>query len=185
MTADPGILEVLGFWFAPERRESWFEASEAFDADVRRALAGWHEAAVSGRLGHWRESAEGCLALCILLDQAPRNIFRGTPRAFASDAQARAIARHAVERRFDLTFEDKDRRMFLYLPLEHSEELADQDLCVALCRERIDDPEYLRYAERHREIIERFGRFPHRNAILGRPSTPEEAAFLAEPFSSF
>jgi uncharacterized protein (DUF924 family) len=185
VTADPGISEVLGFWFAPERRKHWFEASEAFDAAVRRALGAWHEAAASGRLDHWRESAEGCLALCILLDQVPRNVFRGTPQAFASDAQARAVARHAVERGFDLAFADKDRRMFLYLPLEHSEELADQELCVALCRERIDDPEYLRYAERHREIVARFGRFPHRNAILGRPSTPEETAFLAEPFSSF
>ena len=185
MKEEHGIAEVLGFWFSPETRDHWFEASDAFDAEVRRVLGPWHEAAAAGRLEGWRESAEGCLALCVLLDQAPRNVFRGTPRAFATDVAARAVARHAIERGFDLAFEDTDRRMFLYLPLEHSEELADQELCVALCRERIGDPEYLRYAERHREIIERFGRFPHRNAILGRPSTPEEIAFLTEPFSSF
>ena len=182
---DGGIAEVLGFWFAHERRKHWFEASEAFDAAVRRVLGPWHEEAAAGRLDDWRQSADGCLALCILLDQVPRNIFRGTARAYASDAQARAVARHAVERGFDLAFEDQDRRMFLYLPLEHSEEAADQELCVALCRGRIDDPDYLRYAERHREIIARFGRFPHRNRILGRESTPEETAFLNEPFSSF
>jgi uncharacterized protein (DUF924 family) len=185
LTDATGIAEVLGFWFAPERRNDWFEASERFDAEVRRVLGRWHEAAASGRLDAWRESAEGCLALCILWDQVPRNIFRGTRRAFATDPQAQAVARHAVERGFDLAFEDQDRRMFLYLPLEHSEEPADQELCVALCRERIDDAEYLRYVERHREIIARFGRFPHRNRILGRESTPEEAAFLNEPFSSF
>ncbi len=184
MTED-GIAEVLGFWFAPERRKHWFDASEAFDAEVRRVLASWHEAAASGRLDGWRDTPDGCLALCILLDQAPRNIFRGTPRAYATDPQARAVASLAIDRGFDLAFDDKDRRMFLYLPLEHSEALADQELCVALCRERIDDAEYLRYVERHREIIARFGRFPHRNAILGRPSTREEEAFLAEPFSSF
>jgi uncharacterized protein (DUF924 family) len=123
--------------------------------------------------------------LCILLDQVPRNIFRGTPRAFATDAQARAVARHAVERGFDLAIEDKDRRLFLYLPLEHSEDLADQERCVSLCRERIGDAEYLRYVVRHRDIVARFGRFPHRNAILGRASTAEEEAFLNEPLSSF
>jgi uncharacterized protein (DUF924 family) len=177
--------QVLGFWFAPERRKQWFEVSPDFDEEVRHVLGPPHEQAAAGRLEGWRDNPDGCLALCILLDQAPRNIFRGTPRAYATDPQARAVARHAVERGFDLALADKDRRMFLYLPLEHSEELADQELCVALCRERIDDPEYLRYAERHREIVQRFGRFPHRNAILGRESTPEEEAFLKEPLSSF
>jgi uncharacterized protein (DUF924 family) len=185
MSADPVIAEVLGFWFAPATRDHWFDASEAFDADVRRVLGPWHEAAAAGRLEGWRESAEGCLALCILLDQAPRNMFRDTPRAFATDVAARAVARHAVGRGFDLAFDDKHRRMFLYLPLEHSEELGDQELCVALCRERIDDADYLRYAERHREIVARFGRFPHRNAVLGRPITLQETAFLKEPLSSF
>ncbi len=179
------IAQVLEFWFAPGRRDFWFQASEAFDAEVRAALGPGHETAAAGALETWRRSAHGCLALCILLDQVPRNIFRGTPRAFATDASARAVANHALEHGFDLAFEDKDHRMFLYLPLEHSEELADQDRCVALVRERIKDEEYMRPVERHREVIARFGRFPHRNAILGRPSRPEEIAFLAEPFSSF
>lgn len=184
MTAG-GIAEALEFWFAPGRRHSWFQVSEAFDAQVRAALGPAHEAAAAGSLDSWRGSAHGCLALCVLLDQVPRNLFRGTPRAFATDAEARAVADHAVEHGFDLAFDDKDRRMFVYLPFEHSEDPADQDRCVALVRERIGDAEYLKYAERHREVIARFGRFPHRNAILGRPSTPEEIAFLAEPFSSF
>ena len=185
MNRAAGMEEVLAFWFAPGRRKQWFAASDDFDGEVRRVLGPSHESAAAGRLETWRETPEGCLALCILLDQVPRNIFRGTARAYASDVQARAVARHAIERRFDLAMEDKDRRMFLYLPLEHSEELADQELCVALCRERIDDADYLRYVERHLEIVQRFGRFPHRNRILGRESTAEEEAFLAEPLSSF
>ena len=185
MSAPDGVRAVLDFWFAPEIRSHWFDASEEFDAEVRRVLGPWHDAAVAGTLEEWRGSAEGCLALCVLLDQAPRNLFRGTPRAFASDGAARAVAAHALARGFDLACAAPHHRRFLYLPLGHSEDIADQDRGIALCRERIEHAEYLRYAERHREIIARFGRFPHRNAILGRPSTPEEAAFLAEPFSSF
>ena len=185
MTDECGIAGVLGFWFGPERRKQWFAVSAEFDAEVRRVLGPWHEAGAAGQLEAWRETPEGCLALCILLDQVPRNVFRGTPRAYATDPGARALTHHALARGFDLTFADKDRRLFLYLPLEHSEDLADQELFVALCRERIDDAEYLRYAERHLEIVARFGRFPHRNRILERNSTPEEEAFLAEPFSSF
>jgi uncharacterized protein (DUF924 family) len=185
MSAPDGVRAVLAFWFSPETRDRWFEASEAFDAEVRRALGPWHDAAAAGRLETWRPSADGCLALCILLDQVPRNIFRGTSRAFATDAHALAVARHAIERGFDLALEDMDQRIHFYLPFEHSESLADQERAVALCRERIGEGEYLTYAERHREIIARFGRFPHRNAILGRASTPEEVAFLGEPFSSF
>ena len=180
-----GIRTVLEFWFAPESRAAWFKPSPAFDAQLRQVLGPLHEEVVAGGLSSWRESGEGCLALCILLDQAPRNMFRGTARAFASDADARAVARHAVAQAFDLAFEDIERRMFFYLPFEHSEALEDQERCMVLVRERCGHPQFLRYAERHREIIARFGRFPHRNAILGRASTPEETAFLAEPFSSF
>jgi uncharacterized protein (DUF924 family) len=185
MNADRDIATVLDFWYAPESRAAWFKPCEAFDAEVRRVLAPFHEQAVAGKLDAWQESPEGCLALCILLDQAPRNMFRKTPRAYAYDAQARAVAEHALEMGFDLAFAEDDRRMFLYLPFEHSEQCSDQARCVELCRSRIADPEYLRAAERHREIVERFGRFPHRNAVLGRLTTPEEAAFLREPFSSF
>lgn len=185
MSAPQGPAAVLDFWPAPESRAAWFKPSEVFDAEVRRVLGPLYEHAVAGRLDAWRDNAEGCLALCILLDQVPRNIFRGTARAFASDAQARVVAAHAVARGFDLAFAEDDRRLFFYLPFEHSEELADQERAVALCHERIRDPECLRIAERHHEIIQRFRRFPHRNAVLGRAGTPEEIAFLAEPFSSF
>ena len=185
MNSEQAIAAVLDFWYAPESRAAWFKPCEAFDTEVRRVLGPFYEQAVAGKLRAWRESPQGCLALCILLDQAPRNMFRKTPLAYASDAQARAVAEHALEMSFDLAFAEDDRRIFFYLPLEHSEETSDQNRCVELCRSRIADPEYLRYAERHREIVERFGRFPHRNAVLGRLTTPEEAAFLCEPFSSF
>src|SRR5262245_28946142 len=185
MNADERIAAVLDFWYAPTSQASWFELSETFDAEVGRVLGPPYEEAVAGKLDSWRRSPEGCLALCVLLDQAPRNMFRNTPRAFASDAQARAVAEHALKEQYDLAFAEDDRRMFFYLPFEHSEEASDQDRCVELCRSRIADPEYLRYVERHREIVERFGRFPHRNVVLGRVSTPEEIAFLREPFSSF
>jgi uncharacterized protein (DUF924 family) len=185
MNAEKAIATVLEFWYAPESRAAWFKPCEAFDAEVRRVLGPLHEEAISGKLDSWRRSPDGCLALCILLDQAPRNMFRKTPRAYSSDAQARALAEHALAQGFDLAFAEDDHRMFFYLPVEHSEECSDQYRCVELCRSRIADPEYLRAAERHREIVERFGRFPHRNAVLGRVSTPEETAFLSEPFSSF
>ena len=176
--------EVLAFWFAEGREKQWFEGSAAFDSLVRTALASAHEAAVAGHLDDWRDSPRGCLALAILLDQYPRNVYRGSPRAFASDAAALAITRHALERGFDAELSQVER-LFLYLPLEHSEELADQDHCVALTADLGENPEWLRYAEAHRDVVARFGRFPHRNEILGRESTPEEESFLEEPDSSF
>ena len=176
--------QVLDFWFGEQARPLWWEKSERFDALVRATLGAAHEAAAAGALHGWQEAAEPCLALVILLDQVPRNIHRDTPRAFATDAKARAVARIGIERRFDAGF-DADRRMFLYLPLEHSEDLADQELLVELVRERVGPGTYLDFAERHRDIIRRFGRFPHRNAILGRPSTEDEVEFLKQPGSSF
>jgi uncharacterized protein (DUF924 family) len=176
--------DVLGFWFSSATRPKWFEQSDAFDGEVRRLLLPLHEQAAAGRLAEWREHPEGCLASVILLDQVPRNVFRGTPRAFASDPAARELTKLAIERGYD-TGLDKDQRLFLYLPLEHSEDLADQRLSVEITRTRIGDPEYLDYAERHLRIIQRFGRFPHRNRILGRPSTEEEIEFLKQPGSSF
>jgi uncharacterized protein (DUF924 family) len=176
--------DVLGFWFSSATRLKWFEQSDAFDGEVHRLLLPLHDQAVAGRLTDWREHPEGCLASVILLDQVPRNVFRGTPRAFASDPAARDLAKLAIERGYDAGL-DKDQRLFLYLPLEHSEDLADQRLSVEITRSRIGDPEYLDYAERHLRIIQRFGRFPHRNRILGRPSTEEEIEFLKQPGSSF
>jgi uncharacterized protein (DUF924 family) len=175
--------EVLAFWFDAAHESFWFEKSEAFDRLCVAALLPAHERATAGALAQWRETAEGSLSLVLLLDQLPRNAFRGEPRAFASDALARAVARHALAAGHDLAV-DATRRLFLYLPFEHSEDLADQFLSEALFA-TLGSEETLFYATRHREIVERFGRFPHRNAALGRDTTAEERAFLAEPHSSF
>lgn len=178
------------FWFgapgSPEhgrKREAWFKADEAFDAEVRALFLNDFEAAARGDLDSMAERPIGALALIILLDQFPRNMFRGTPRAFAADPKALSIADATVARGFDQTLTDIERT-FVYLPFEHSERLSDQDRSVALY-EALGDAESLDYAVQHRVIIERFGRFPHRNAILGRESTAEEEAFLREPGSSF
>ncbi|NIA68891.1 DUF924 domain-containing protein [Pelagibius litoralis] len=175
---------VLGFWFAEGRDKQWFGGGEAFDQEVREALLAAYDVALTGGYEAWRESPQGCLALCILLDQVPRNIFRGTPKAFASDATALALTRHALDRGFDSQLSQVER-LFLYLPLEHSEDLGDQERCLRLTADLTDNPEWLTYAEAHRSVIARFGRFPHRNAILGRENSAEEEAFLAEPNSSF
>jgi uncharacterized protein (DUF924 family) len=186
--------EILDFWFAdrddagqPAYRDQWFKRDDAFDAQiaqrfgaiVERALAG----ELDGELAGWADSAEGALALVILLDQFPRNLFRGTARAFAGDARALRLAKQAIAQGFDRQL-PRYNRMFLYLPFEHSEHLADQDRSVALFA-ALDDDNVARYAVAHRDIVARFGRFPHRNAALGRPSTPEETEFLKQPGSSF
>ncbi|MGF1629909.1 MAG: DUF924 family protein [Kiloniellaceae bacterium] len=176
--------DVLGFWFAAGRQAQWFEASDAFDGEVRRALLSHFEAARLGKYADWRREPRGCLALCLLFDQVPRNVFRGTPRAFASDAAAREVTRHTLKQGFDKALDDVER-VFLYMPLEHSEDLKDQQDCVALMAVLANAGEFLSYAERHRDVIARFGRFPHRNAILGRESTEEELEFLTQPNSSF
>jgi uncharacterized protein (DUF924 family) len=166
--------DVLAFWreAGPKR---WFRKDEAFDADFRSRFQHCHEAAMRGELDGWAADAEGALALLILLDQFPRNAFRGSARMFESDAKARDIARAAIAAGFDTPVE-ADLRNFFYLPFMHSENLADQDRAVELTRTLGDDP--LRYAVLHRDIIARFGRFPHRNAVLGRVTTPEEQRFL-------
>jgi uncharacterized protein (DUF924 family) len=168
--------DIIAFWRAagPER---WFKKDTAFDAELgARFLALW-EAARDGRLAAWQDSDEGMLALILVLDQFPRNMFRDDARAFATDTAALAVARRAVDRGVD-TRVDPALRAFVYLPFMHSEDLADQERCVALCRaagltDNID------FAVEHADIIRRFGRFPHRNRVLGRATTPEEEAFLA------
>ena len=166
--------DVLAFWreAGPSR---WFRKDDAFDAEFRTRFIGAHDAAHRGELDAWAQEARGTLALLILLDQFPRNAFRGTARMFESDARARDIARQAMQLGFDIAVET-DLRHFFYLPLIHSERLQDQDLGVALARTLGD--EALRHATIHRDIIEKFGRFPHRNAVLGRTTTPEEQRFL-------
>lgn len=166
---------VLAFW-REAGRERWYKPSDAFDAEVRdRFLALWHKAAAGG-LASWEDSDDGALALVIVLDQFPRNMFRGTPEAFASDALAREVARRAIERGTDRRI-DPLLLEFLYLPFMHSEHLPDQLRCVALF-ENTDNAENLKYAREHAGIIQRFGRFPHRNRLLGRDTTADEQAFL-------
>ncbi|HSI54857.1 MAG: DUF924 family protein [Ramlibacter sp.] len=168
--------DVLDFWreAGPSR---WFRKDEAFDQQFRARFLDAHDSALRGDLDTWAADAQGALALIILLDQFPRNAFRGSPRMFESDAKARETARQAVAAGFDLQVET-ELRNFLYLPFMHSEQLADQDRAVELAGKL--SAESLRYAVMHREIIEKFGRFPHRNAVLGRSTTPDEQRFLDE-----
>jgi uncharacterized protein (DUF924 family) len=181
MTDDIG--EVLDFWFDPSSKAHWFEPSAAFDQAVAARLGDLHRRAAGGDLEAWQSSGEGCLALCILLDQAPRQLFRGQPRAFATDARALAVAQRALIEGFDRQL-PVDQRLFLYLPLMHSERVADQEQCVALFEtEELRDK--LCHAVEHAEIIRRFGRFPHRNAALGRASTADEEAYLREGGKQF
>ncbi|EYD75809.1 Putative transmembrane protein [Rubellimicrobium mesophilum DSM 19309] len=176
----PGAKDVLDFWLHEVGEDGWFGGGDELDRKVRdRFLPVW-EAAMEGRLGLWLTTPREALAYVILLDQFPRNMFRGDPRSFASDPLARAAAKTAINRDWDLRVTERER-VFFYLPLEHSENLVDQDRCVRLTKARMPElgAEYLLHARAHREQIRRFGRFPTRNEILRRPSTPEEAEFLA------
>jgi uncharacterized protein (DUF924 family) len=189
------VTDILHFWFGQPGsalrgtfREAWFKKDPAFDDEIRRHFLGSTEAAARGEHDRWQADPEGALALTILLDQFPRNLYRGSPKAFAADPKAREVADAAVARGFDRGFPSCER-LFFYLPFEHSETLADQERSVQLFRKLAeDDParaEVIPYALCHQEIIQRFGRFPHRNEALGRESTAEEIAFLKEPMSSF
>jgi uncharacterized protein (DUF924 family) len=171
--ADPS--EVLAFWRAagPAR---WFTRDAAFDAEIRDRFLSTYAAAMAGELGAWEANADGALALLIVLDQMPRNMFRHHPQAYAGDALARLVAGVAIARGFDRRFVPPERRFF-YLPFMHSEAATDQQRCVDLCGDA-GDAEGLAYAEEHAAIIARFGRFPHRNPALGRDTTAEERAFL-------
>ncbi len=190
----PEFPEVLAFWFgtpdSPELgrpRKCWFEKSALFDAEIRSRFLGLYERAAAGELEAWRRSPLSALALAIVLDQFPRNMFRGEARAFASDALASRVARGIVGSGFDAVLRPVER-WFAYLPFEHAEDLAAQRRSLALFDGLAQDGDSagtLDYALRHYEIIARFGRFPHRNAILGRESTPEEIEFLKQPNSSF
>jgi uncharacterized protein (DUF924 family) len=167
--------EILGFW-REAGRERWYKRDAAFDARVRsRFLALWQKAA-AGELSSWEASDEGAFALVIVLDQFPRNMFRDDIRTYSSDALAREVARRAIDRGADQRI-DAGLREFLYMPFMHSEQLADQLRCIDLFR-NTGNAENLTYAEHHADIIRRFGRFPHRNRVLGRRTTPEEQAFL-------
>lgn len=172
----PTARDVVGFWrqAGPER---WFAKNEAFDAQFRERFLAAHEAAARGELDHWAQGAEGALALLVLLDQFPRNTWRGNARMLATDAKALAIARQAIEAGLDLKT-DEELRRFFYLPFMHSESLDDQQRSVEL--NAALDANTQRFAVLHRDIIARFGRFPHRNKLLGRTSSAEEQRFLDE-----
>lgn len=194
---DDRIQAVLTFWFGDPaqdetgyaaRRGIWFGKDPAFDQQVRDRFLGLHQDAATGQLDHWQSSAHGSLALVILLDQCPRNMFRDSPQAFATDSQALSVAQNAIAQGFDHTLLPEER-LFLYLPFEHSEQLGIQQRSLQLFQRLSADAPELQdtydYALRHHRVIEQFGRFPHRNAILGRETTPTEADFLRQPGSSF
>jgi uncharacterized protein (DUF924 family) len=179
MTQAHDIQGILDYWYSPRISQRWFASTPALDDEIRaRYEALWRRAA-AGELDAWADTPDGALALAIVLDQLPLNMYRGKPAAFATEQQAVAVARAAVTRGGDQRL-PRNRVQFLYMPLMHSENLADQDQSVALF-ERAGLADNLRFAEHHRGIVRRFGRFPHRNVILGRDSTPEEIAYLASP----
>jgi uncharacterized protein (DUF924 family) len=191
---DPLAVAILDFWFgppgSPERgadRDVWFRKDTAFDDAVRQRFGDAVNIAVAGGFGEWCTSAGGALARVLLLDQFTRNIFRDTPRAFAGDARALATAEDAIARGLDRELEPHGR-WFLYMPFEHAEEVAAQRRSLELfgaLGEDMNDPSPLEWAQKHADVIFRFGRFPHRNAILGRESTPDELEFLTQQGSRF
>lgn len=186
--------KILDFWFGPpvsasygKPRQAWFIKNPEFDREMRTRFISDYEQAAAGNFDDWKNSPQNCLALILLLDQFPRNMFRGTSGAFATDWQALSAAQFAVAQGYDRQLLPVER-WFIYLPFEHSENLEHQNQAVTLFEQLTDDPDSadaISYAIRHREVILRFGRFPHRNAILGRVSTPEEEAYLQQPGSSF
>lgn len=191
---DPRADAVLQYWFGPRgsdqwgaMRSLWFAGGEAADTEIRARFGALHEEACAGALAHWAASPEGSLALLLVLDQFSRNLHRGSARAFEADAKAVAIASDAIDRGFDQQVLPL-MRWFFYLPFEHAEDLGAQQRAVALFSALPDDADRkmgVDYAKRHMAVIERFGRFPHRNARLGRPSTAEESAWLADGGENF
>ena len=185
-------LEVLHFWFGEggeygKLHKRWFEKNSAFDAAVTERFGSLQEEMLAGKHRDWLEEPRSCLARIIVLDQFPRHIHRGTARAFSSDALALEAAKHLVGKGWDRELLSVER-MFAYLPFEHSESLEDQEQACALCKGLLAFPEVAdthRYALAHRDIIRRFGRFPHRNAALGRTNSPEEIEFLKQPGAGF
>ncbi len=168
--------DILNFWYSDRMRPRWFASTPELDAEIRAKYEPLWLAAGSGALDGWKASAEGCLALAIVLDQFPLNMFRGEARSFGTEKKAVETSKYAIAHGHDQAL-PADRVAFLFMPLMHSEDLADQDLSVRLF-ERAKLADNLRFARHHRELIRRFGRFPHRNAILGRDSSAEEIAYL-------
>jgi len=182
--------DVVEFWFSERAKAKWFVKEDAFDDEIRTKFGAEIDRAAGGTYDAWLADPLGALAVVVLCDQFPRNIYRNSPRAFAQDAKAREVARIAIDRGHDRAV-GTDQRMFFYLPFEHSELLVDQDRSVQLftawaaAQPAGSADDEMKYVHRHREIVARFGRFPHRNAALGRDSTADELAFLSEKNSSF
>jgi uncharacterized protein (DUF924 family) len=186
----PVAREILDFWFGPaphSARSEWFRKDADFDATIRARFGDAIEAALAGAYRDWRADPHAALAYIVLLDQFTRNVFRDTPRAFAGDRDALAMAISVADSELDRGL-DPFERSFLYIPFEHAEDPAMQERSIALFTHLKDETGHaspLEWAEKHAAVIRRFGRYPHRNAILGRASTPDEAAFLDEPGSRF
>lgn len=189
----PTPTEVLDFWFAGDSQAHWYERDDAFDAAIREHFGNTLDAARSGELDHWTETTEGWLALLIVLDQFSRNLYRDSARAWSADAATQVLALDGIARGDDQRLPSM-QRVFAYMPLEHAESPVLQAHCVHLferlvasqpVQERPRFQDFLDYARRHHDVIKQFGRFPHRNAVLGRLDTPEEQAFLASPGSRF
>jgi uncharacterized protein (DUF924 family) len=177
------IGEVIGFWFDELGPDAWFRKDATVDQTIRERFLILYEVLAKRPAAEALASPERALATVLVLDQFPRNLFRGSAQAFATDVLAREVSRGAIAKGFEKSF-GKDQRLFLYLPFEHSEDKADQARSVELISS-LGDPDLADWAVRHKAVVDRFGRFPHRNAVLGRASTPEEEAFLIEPGSSF
>ena len=177
------IEDILNFWFIECKPKQWFKKNEDFDQMIEKSFSSAIEDAIEGKLDSWEETETGCLALIILLDQFTRNVFRDTPRAFAGDERALALSQLCFNNDY-LTKLDIHKRQFMLMPMMHSENIAVQDTALPLFKKYASEKDY-EYAEKHRDIIARFGRFPHRNVILGRKSSNEEIEFLKQPGSSF
>ncbi len=177
--------DIINFWFEETKPQQWFQVNEEFDVLVREKFSEPYEMGVSGQFEDWRNSADGALAYCILLDQMPRNMFRGTPKAFATDDKALITSKFAISKGLDQVLSPIKRR-FLYLPFEHSEKINDLHRSVELFEKMKDeDPLGYDYAIRHLDVIQKYGRYPHRNKILGRDNTPEEEEYLAQDGAGF
>ncbi len=183
MSDTASIRDILDFWFLPladpgygKKRDLWWDSTPELDAEIRSRFGALIERAVVGELDHWRKSPDGALALMLLCDQFTRNIWRKTARAFSGDAKARETARHALANGYPAAY-PSDMRLFFFMPFQHSEDLGDQDFCCTLFAS-LGNPDNDKYANEHRDIVAQFGRFPHRNEVLGRPSTAAETDYL-------
>ena len=177
--------DVLEFWFVETQPQQWFQVNEDFDQQVIDRFSEPYAMAARGEFDEWQKDADGALALIILLDQMPRNMFRGTLKAFETDKKALIVSKYAISKGLDQVLNAQKRR-FLYLPFEHSENMNDQKRSVELFEKiKDDDPLGYDYAVRHYKVIEEYGRFPHRNKILDRENTPEEEAYLSQPDAGF